>query len=143
MKVKRAKTKAGFKTYKGKHFGPVRVITRKIMYKGFPKYELDHEKQGRGGVSKMVWHDELILSRDADQISKDLVAGRKVVYDTQPRKKVVVKKTPKRATRLRKGSTVQYKGKAGVIQGYRGAGKNKEWHIKVGATLHWVLDSAI
>ena len=41
---KRAKVKSGFKTYKGKHFGPVQTITGVSFYQGYPKYTLNNVK---------------------------------------------------------------------------------------------------
>ena len=102
LKTKRAKTKAGFKTYKGNHFGPVQTITKVTWYQGFPKYELDSLKRTKHGVSMLAWHDEVIRASDADKISKQLLAGRKVQFDEAPKKKVRVDpKIPKHAKRQR------------------------------------------
>ena len=147
LKEKRGKKEAGYKAYKGAHFGKVQTITRRFWYQGYPMYELDKErakKHGGDKVSKLAWHDELIRARDADKISRDLVKGRKIQYDVQPKRKVW--KDPKIARhskRLRKGSRVTWNGKEGVIQAYRGSGKGKEWQVKVGKTNHWVKDSVL
>ena len=141
LKVKRVKTKAGYKAYKGKHFGPIQTITKVNWYQGYPRYTLD-KKKSKGHVSALMWHDEVIRARDADKISRDLVAGRSVVYDVKPKKKKWVDpKIPKRSKRLRKGSKIIYKTKPGTIIKSRKRGS--EWEIKVNGTTKWVKNSDI
>jgi hypothetical protein len=96
---KRKKTKAGYKRYKGKHFGPVQTITQVFWFQGYPRYELDKQRKTKGGLSKLAWHDEVIRARDADKISNDLVASRNLVFDVAPKKKKVKQVGPKHAKR--------------------------------------------
>ena len=71
-------------------------------YQGFPKYELDGLKRTKHRVSKLAWHDEVIRASEADKISKQLLAGRKVQFDEAPKKKKWVDpKIPKHAKRQR------------------------------------------
>ena len=142
--AKRAKTKAGYKAYKGKHFGPIQTITKINWHQGYPKYELDANKRTKHGVSLLLWHDEVIRARDADKISQQLVAGRSVSLDVKPPKRVNLR-AKRHSKRLKKGSNVEWADgkKKGVIQKYRGVGRNKEWQIKTETGLVWVKDSVI
>ena len=143
--TKRAKTKAGYKAYKGKHFGPIQTITKINWHQGFPKYELDTNKRTKHGVSLLLWHDEVIRARDADKISEGIVAGRNVVLDVKPPKRNAPQKAVRHSKRLKKGSRVEWDDgkKKGVIQKYRGAGRNKEWQVKTATGLVWVKDTTL
>ena len=55
---KRGKVKAGFKTYKGNHFGPVQTVTRVMWFQGYPKYELDKVKTSADG-NLTKWRKDL------------------------------------------------------------------------------------
>ena len=140
--VKRAKTKAGYKAYKGRHFGPIQTITKVNWYQGFPKYEVGGNKRTKHGVSLLLWHDEVIRATDADKLSQDLIAGRSIVLDVKPPKRFDPK-VKRHSKRLKKGSAVAWNGKNGVIQTYRGAGRNKEWQVKTAAGMVWVKDSVL
>ena len=86
---KREKEKAGFKTYKGKHFGKVQMVTRISWYQGYPKYTLDAKEKNRIGASMLKWHDQLVPARKVDPISEGIVKSRKdVTWDYIPKYKV-------------------------------------------------------
>ena len=84
LKTARAKEKPGYKAYKGKHYGPVKTITRVMFYQGYPRYELDNKKRTKKKVGNksqgvLKWHDQLTLAQDVDQTSKNLVSSRPIV----------------------------------------------------------------
>lgn len=84
---KREKTPAGFKSYKGKHYGPVQTITKVNYFQGYPKYVLDGKSKKKTNtpgetISLTKWHDELVPVGTIDKESQKLVKKRKVrIYE--------------------------------------------------------------
>ena len=128
LKTARAKEKPGYKAYKGKHYGPVKTITRVIFYQGYPRYELDNKKRTKKnvgnksqGVSLLKWHDQLTLAQDVDQTS--LVSSRPIVMWEASRAG-----TP--AQKYKKGSKITYTTNGEQYKALVKEKRGSQWRIK-------------